>query len=130
MSVKLYSQSSSEDSSTIAITHTEMDTITVRMYRLEHLGRYSKLLELNVANLKLAQEDNKSIIAKHEKRIANDSVIIQNQENMIIEFKRIVDLNDDICSAEKKGIRKRLLMFGGGGTLAGFVFAIILNSVN
>ena len=125
MSAALRSQNLSEGDS-INISIAEMDTIHVKLLRLQTLEQYTSLLELNVKDLKLARETSKAIIFDLTTKVANQDVIIRNYQLKEIEYKSVVENEQKICTIEKRQIRKRWMLIGGSGTIGGIIVGLVL----
>jgi len=130
MSAALHSQNlSAEDS--ICISIAEMDTISVKLHRLQTLEQYTSLLELNVKDLKLARETSKALIIDLNTKVNNQDIIIRDYQLKEVEYKRVIENEQKICTIEKRQIRKRWVLIGSSGTvgglLLGFVFGLLLN---
>jgi len=125
MSAALHSQNlSAEDS--ISISVAEMDTITVKLLRLQTLEQYTSLLELNVKDLKLARETSKALIIDLNTKVNNQDIIIRDYQLKEVEYKSVIENEQKICTIEKRQIRKRWMLIGGSGTIGGVIIGLVL----
>ena len=127
MSVNVSSQNLSGVSNgrTVVISIAEMDSITLKLLRLGTLEQLVPLLQTQVADIKLIKAKQDTLIFSLKEKVSNLETIIRNQELMITEYEAISEANEANCKAQKKQIRKRLLLIGGGGTISGIIFGLV-----
>jgi hypothetical protein len=129
MSAKLLSQNLSavnNDGRNVLISIAEMDSISIKLIRLGTLEMYSSLLERQVSDLKLAKVKTDTLILSLKATITNQQLIINNFEDVVMEYETIIESEQSICKIEKKQIRKRWMLIGGSGTIGGLVVGLIL----
>jgi len=127
MSVKSNSQGLSDGK--VLITVAEMDTITLKLLRLNTLEQLVPLLQMNVANIKLVKAKQDTIIFDLKMQVGNLESIVLDYEQMVREYETIMGAEIASCKVEKKRIRKRLLLLGGSGTIGGIVLGLVIGII-
>jgi hypothetical protein len=106
-----------------------MDTITLKLLRLNTLEQLVPLLQMNVANIKLVKAKQDTIIFDLKMQVGNLESIVLDYEQMVREYETIMGAEIASCKVEKKRIRKRLLLLGGSGTIGGIVLGLVIGII-